>query len=74
MVVTSTGARHVQLGLLPGRLNDVPSDRPVAVVCGSGYRSSIASSLLKRAGCENITNVMGGIGAWKAAGLPTAPR
>ena len=68
------GARHVQLGLLPGRLNDVPSDRPVAVVCGSGYRSSIASSLLKRAGRENITNVMGGMGAWKAAGLPTAPR
>jgi hydroxyacylglutathione hydrolase len=44
------------------------------VICGSGYRSSIASSVLKRSGYENITNVMGGMGAWKAAGLPTTSR
>jgi len=68
------GARHVQLGLLPNQLADVPKDRPVAVVCGSGYRSSIASSVLKRSGYENIINVMGGMGAWKAAGLPTTSR
>ncbi len=65
------GAKHVQVGLLPDRMKEVPKDRPVAVICGSGYRSSIASSLLKKQGYDNITNVMGGMGAWKAAKLPT---
>ena len=65
------GAKHVQLGSLPNRLSDVPKDRRLALVCGSGYRSSIASSLLKRNGYDNLTNVMGGMGAWKAAGLAT---
>ena len=64
------GAKHVQLGLLPSRMSEVPKDRPVAVMCGSGYRASIASSILTRAGYGNLTNVMGGMGAWKAASLP----
>lgn len=66
------GARHIQLGFLPDRLKEIPKDREVAVVCGSGYRSSIASSILKRAGYDKLTNVMGGMGAWKAAGLGTS--
>jgi hydroxyacylglutathione hydrolase len=57
--------------LLANQLKDVPKDRPLAVICGSGYRSSVASSLLKRSGYDNVTNVMGGMGAWKAARLPT---
>ena len=68
------GAKHVQVGLLPSRLNELPKDRAVAVICGSGYRSSIASSLLKRAGYDKVVNVMGGMGAWKAAGLPTSDK
>ena len=43
---------------------------PVAVHCKSGYRSSIASSLLARAGFTNVMNVIGGIDAWNACGLP----
>ena len=43
----------------------------MAVVCGSGYRASIASSFLKREGYRDVTNVLGGMAAWKAAGLPT---
>ena len=43
----------------------------MAVVCGSGYRASIAASFLKREGYEDVTNVLGGMTAWKAAGLPT---
>ncbi len=65
------GAKHVQLGLLPDQLNEVPKERPLAVICGSGYRSSVAASLLKRGGYDNVTNVMGGMGAWKAAGMST---
>jgi len=43
----------------------------VAVVCGSGYRASIAASFLQREGYEGVTNVVGGMTAWKAAHLPT---
>jgi len=39
---------------------------PVAVHCKSGYRSMIACSLLKRAGYENVTNLIGGFDAWLA--------
>ena len=52
-------------------MTEVPRDRPVAVVCGSGYRASIAASFLKRDGYEDVANVLGGMTAWKAAGLPT---
>ena len=44
----------------------------MAVVCGSGYRASIASSFLKREGYTDVANVLGGMAAWKAAGLPMA--
>ncbi len=65
------GASHIHGGKLQERMSEVPRDRPVAVVCGSGYRASIASSFLKREGYEDVTNVLGGMSAWKAAGLPT---
>jgi hydroxyacylglutathione hydrolase len=56
---------------LPGRLDDVPdTGRPLAVVCGSGYRSSVSASLLARHG-RHVVNVLGGMTAWKAAGYPT---
>lgn len=66
------GAHHIHGGTLEDRYGEVPRDRPVAVVCGSGYRASIASSFLKREGYADVTNVLGGMAAWKAAGLPTA--
>jgi rhodanese-related sulfurtransferase len=44
---------------------------PVAVHCKSGYRSMIACSLLKKAGYDNVTNVMGGFDAWTEAKLPS---
>lgn len=44
----------------------------VAVVCGSGYRSSVAASLLRHRGAQNLVNVAGGMTAWLAAGLPTS--
>jgi hydroxyacylglutathione hydrolase len=66
------GALHIHGGKLQERMTEVPRDRAVAVVCGSGYRASIAASFLKREGYEDVTNVLGGMTAWKAAGLPVA--
>jgi hydroxyacylglutathione hydrolase len=66
-------AVHLPLGDLPRALDTLPLDRtrPVAVVCGSGYRSSIATSLLKGHGVATVWNVLGGMTAWKEAGYPT---
>jgi hydroxyacylglutathione hydrolase len=55
---------------LPERLDEVPRDREVVVACGSGYRSSVAASLLARAGHTRVRNLFGGMTAWKEAGLP----
>jgi hydroxyacylglutathione hydrolase len=61
------GAHHIHGGLLQDRLGEVPRNREVAVVCGSGYRASIAASFLKRAGYDAVTNVIGGMTAWTNA-------
>ncbi len=45
---------------------------PLAVHCKSGYRSAIACSLLRRAGFENVIDVIGGLDAWQQAQLPVA--
>ena len=65
------GALHIHGGVLKDRFREVPKDRPVAVICGTGYRGSIAASFLKSNGYENVSNVLGGMTAWKAAKLPT---
>ena len=65
------GAAYITGAELPDRLDEVPADRPIAVACGSGYRSSVAASLLARHGRTDVVNVIGGMTAWKNAGLPT---
>lgn len=44
-------------------------DELVIVICKSGYRSSVACSMLQRAGYQKVTNVIGGVDAWQAAGF-----
>ena len=61
-------ARHQWLPFLTDHLDDLDRERPVAVYCGSGYRSGIAASILQRSGFRTVANVPGSIGAWKAAG------
>ncbi len=64
------GAIHIHGGKLRENFELVPNDKPVVVICGSGYRGSIVASFLKREGYEDVTNVLGGMSAWKGAGLP----
>ncbi|HEV2299720.1 MAG TPA: MBL fold metallo-hydrolase [Candidatus Acidoferrales bacterium] len=52
-------------------LGDLDRARPIAVHCKSGYRSSIATSLLEAAGFQNLMNVTGGFDAWLAQNLPS---
>jgi len=60
-------AHHIHGGLLQARIDEVPRDREIAVICGTGYRASIAASFLKREGYERVTNVLGGMTAYQAA-------
>ena len=64
------GARHIPLPLLPRRIADLQRDEPLAVICGSGYRSSIAASYLQQNGFARIQNVMGGMGAYQESQIP----
>ena len=63
-------AVHVPLNALAERAGELARDAPVAVLCAGGFRSSIASSVLERQGFTRVTNVVGGIAAWRAANLP----
>jgi hydroxyacylglutathione hydrolase len=67
------GAVSIPLDGLDRNLGRLDSSRPTAVICASGYRSSAATSLLRRHGFEVIFNVVGGTGAWLAAGYPAEP-
>ncbi len=62
------GSIRIPLGELPGRLEELRpySDRLLVTHCKGGYRSSIASSILRRGGFENIANLTGGYEAWRA--------
>ena len=62
------GARHLTAGTLPDELETLPRNRPIAVMCASGYRSSVAASLLDKAGFEHVSWVADGVPAWRAAG------
>lgn len=66
------GARFITGAELPDRLGDVPSTgKPLAVTCGSGYRSSVSASLIAAATDREVVNVLGGMAAWDAADYPT---
>jgi hydroxyacylglutathione hydrolase len=64
------GAVHLHAGDLLERLATLPQDAEIATICASGYRSSIAASVLRQAGFERVTWISGGVPAWEAAGLP----
>jgi glyoxylase-like metal-dependent hydrolase (beta-lactamase superfamily II)/rhodanese-related sulfurtransferase len=65
------GAKHIPYYFVEQRVQELDSSRPMAVICGSGQRSSIASSLLQRNGFTDLFNVVGGMDAWNKAGFET---
>jgi glyoxylase-like metal-dependent hydrolase (beta-lactamase superfamily II)/rhodanese-related sulfurtransferase len=65
------GARHIPMGEALRHVADIPADRPKAVLCAGGLRSSTVISALSRQGLSNWYNVSGGMTAWVKAGYPT---
>lgn len=64
------GAKHLFLPEIPKRLGELDKNQPVAVHCNSGYRASLAASLLQNHGFRDVRNVPGSWQAWTKAGYP----
>lgn len=64
-------ATLIPLDQLESRVNEVPTDRDVVVICRSGNRSQTGRDILLTAGHPSTTSVDGGMNAWAAAGYPT---
>ncbi len=64
------GAKHLFLPELREKSAKLAKKKPVAVYCDSGYRASIATSILKQEGFPCVCNVPGSWQAWKKAGFP----
>ncbi|RKZ80426.1 MAG: rhodanese-like domain-containing protein [Gammaproteobacteria bacterium] len=66
------GAIHIPLGEVKSRLSEIGQykDKPIVMQCRSGKRSAVAANILKDAGFEHVSNMNGGINAWKQAKLP----
>lgn len=62
------GALHLPMLEATTRLAELPADRPKAVLCAGGLRSSTVISALKRHGIQDWYNVTGGMTAWLKAG------
>ena len=63
----------VPLDQLPARLNEIPKDREIVVVCRSGNRSQEGRDILLNAGFTNVTSMQGGLSEWRASGYPIEP-
>jgi glyoxylase-like metal-dependent hydrolase (beta-lactamase superfamily II) len=58
------GAVALPVGQLPARLDELDPDRPTVVFCAGGYRSSVGASVLRQAGFTDVSDILGGYGAW----------
>lgn len=68
--IRAPGAVLVPTSLFMTRVEELPADRPLMVVCQVGGRSAAVAGFLIRAGRTDIVNVAGGMDAWERAGLP----
>ncbi len=68
------GSLLIPLPELEVRAGEIPSDRPVVVLCHSGSRSALATQQLLRAGRRKVANLQGGLSRWASDGYPLEGR
>ncbi len=61
----------IPLGELASRVNELPKNKEIVVVCHSGNRSAQGRDILLQAGFTQVTSMAGGMTQWEAAGYPT---
>jgi rhodanese-related sulfurtransferase len=64
---TIPNAITIPVGQLPTRLGELDPTVPTVVYCAGGYRSSVAASLLRQNGFTDVSDILGGFGAWEEA-------
>lgn len=64
------GARHIMLGYLAQRSEEIINGQPIVVQCRTGNRSAIGASLLLAQGAGEVINMQGGLRDWAQTGLP----
>lgn len=64
------GATLIPLDQLETRLNEVPKDQEIVVVCRSGNRSQEGRDILLNAGYQQVTSMAGGMLDWIEQGFP----
>lgn len=69
---TIPDALTIPIAQLGDRIDELDLDRPVVVYCAGGYRSSIAASLLRSKGASDVSDLLGGYGAWLQTTNPTS--
>ncbi len=62
-------AMHIPMGEVPGRLDEIPAEAQLLVVCKAGGRSARVVAYLDQVG-RSAVNVEGGMAAWAAFGRP----
>jgi rhodanese-related sulfurtransferase len=68
--VRAPGAVSVPTSTFQLRVDELPTDRPLLIVCHVGARSAAVTGFMLRSGRTNVINVAGGMDAWERAGLP----
>jgi len=63
------GSQHRYIGELPHHLDEIPHNIPIVAYCDSGYKGSMATSILVAQGYSPAGNLLGGIAGWKRAGF-----
>jgi hydroxyacylglutathione hydrolase len=63
------GAHHIYAGEVPRFLEEIPRGDPVVVYCDAGFKGSLVASYLTKNRYRDVTNVLGGMQAWKNAGF-----
>jgi rhodanese-related sulfurtransferase len=63
-------SQWIPLGDLPSRLNELPRNRLIILMCRTGVRSANGRDILVKAGFPRVTSISGGIEAWMSAGYP----
>ena len=61
---TIAGSIEIPVGQLAGRSGELDANAPTVVFCAGGYRSSVAASVLRQAGFADVSDIIGGYGAW----------
>jgi rhodanese-related sulfurtransferase len=61
----------IPLGELASRVDELPKDQEIVIVCRSGNRSAQGRDILLDAGFTQVTSMAGGLTQWRAAGYPT---